>query len=126
MFDLGYTDYDTESLPRLGRDADGSFRLTDFNSVVPLVNARPTKGILKTGKHCRDRYYHLKDWYGAIKDLLNSSGFGWDAENSITTAEDYVWEKYLEVRANVYMFQRDLINPRLLRGRLSPDTVADV
>ncbi len=36
-----------------------------------------------------------------MKNLRELSGFGWDAEKSLVTAPDDVWEKYLEVRASL-------------------------
>ena len=84
-------------MSRMGRDADGTFRIKDFANIAVLVNITPTRGVLKDAKTCQDRSYHLRGWYGAIKDLEQQSGFGWDSEKSTVTAEDYTWNKYLEV-----------------------------
>lgn len=40
----------------------------------------------------------LKSCYVAMKTLMMVSGFGWDQERRMATAETGVWEDYIKVR----------------------------
>jgi len=85
----------------VGRDADGSFKIEAFRKVADQVNEKPRKGVLKDGEACRDHYYTLKRWWAAISDLEDASGFGWATDINMVVAEEYVWDRYLEVSARV-------------------------
>ncbi|KAF6170732.1 hypothetical protein GIB67_015684, partial [Kingdonia uniflora] len=43
------------------------------------------------------RHKKLRSIYMILKALLNQSGFGWDDEKQMVTAETYVWDDYLKV-----------------------------
>jgi hypothetical protein len=40
----------------------------------------------------------LKDDFKIVRKLRQQSGFGWDDELKMVTAEDSVWDAYLKVR----------------------------
>ena len=85
----------------MGRDADGSFKIEAFGKVADQVNEKPTKGVLKDREACRDHYYTLKRWWAAISDLEDASRFGWATDINMVVAEEYVWDRYIEVSARV-------------------------
>ncbi|KAF5815703.1 putative transcription regulator Homeodomain-LIKE family [Helianthus annuus] len=53
-----------------------------------------------TSNHDKDvlknRYKHLKKQYNDINALLTETGFSWDDEREMVTAEDHVWDAYIE------------------------------
>ena len=53
--------------------------------------------ILKAHPHIQSRIKKLKSNYYVVNDLLNLSGFGWDAENKCVTAPKEVWDEYMKV-----------------------------
>ena len=74
---------------------DGSFRIEQFRGIADLVN-KNAKGVPKTGKTCRGRFYHLKSWYGVLNEL-EEAGFGWDEDARMVKAEWDMWERYIAV-----------------------------
>ncbi|KAF9455299.1 hypothetical protein BDZ94DRAFT_1137985, partial [Collybia nuda] len=72
----------------------------------------------KTASSCMNRWGALKKDYREVKVILGKSGFGWDAQKNVLTAEDSVW--------------KDLIkkHPTLNRWRKNPfpcfDDMADL
>ncbi|XP_058078544.1 uncharacterized protein LOC131226842 [Magnolia sinica] len=46
-------------------------------------------------KHIFNRLRMLKKFYCAARDMLNASGFGWDADRSMVVAIDDVWDGYI-------------------------------
>ena len=53
--------------------------------------------------HIESRMKTLKTNFQIVHDMLtgpNCSGFGWDTEKKIVTAEKPVWDEYIQVRMN--------------------------
>ena len=82
---------------RTGRSSDGTYGLKHMAHVAPVVNANPTKGVLKDPFSCRERLYSLRRHWIAISDMRRQSGFGWDDSLCTVTASDDTWARYLTV-----------------------------
>ncbi|KAF8240205.1 hypothetical protein L208DRAFT_1162019, partial [Tricholoma matsutake] len=46
----------------------------------------------------KELFYQLKKEYWEVKIICDKSRFGWNAEKSLATAEDNVWEKLIELQ----------------------------
>ncbi|KAI9464861.1 hypothetical protein HD554DRAFT_2120038 [Boletus coccyginus] len=56
-------------------------------------------GAVKTTKNCSHHWAMLKANCLVVQQLVNLSGFGWDDSTKMVTAEESVWEKYLEAHS---------------------------
>ena len=52
---------------------------------------------LKNCRACKLKFVRLKKDYREVKHLLDRSGFGWDYERSLATADDNVWDPILQL-----------------------------
>lgn len=43
----------------------------------------------------KNRRKTYRRWYNNVKQMLNLSGFGWNEETRMVTAETAVWEDYI-------------------------------
>lgn len=64
---------------------------------------------MKFGSHfdkdvLKNRYRHLRRQYNDITSLLEYSGFCWDDTREMVTAEDYVWDSYIQVQNAISLF----------------------
>lgn len=80
--------------------SDNGFKPGFFSAVEKqLVVSLPNSG-LKVKPHIESRIRTLKSDWAAVHDMLqwnNTSGFGWDYENSMLDAPGPVWQAYIQV-----------------------------
>ena len=69
----------------------------DYRPIAELVNQNPHTDIPKDARSCQDRYYYLKKRWQTLQDMEDASGFGWDSDLCVVTADDRVWERYFVV-----------------------------
>ena len=43
----------------------------------------------------KNHFKSFKTWYSVMKTLVNLSGFGWDEDKKMVTAENGVWDDYI-------------------------------
>ncbi|XP_028802254.1 uncharacterized protein At2g29880-like isoform X1 [Neltuma alba] len=60
---------------------------------------------LKAHPHIQSRIKKLKTDYGVVSDLLNLSGFGWNAERKCVTAPKAVWDEYVKAHKEAAKFR---------------------
>ncbi|KAJ7636171.1 hypothetical protein B0H17DRAFT_858437, partial [Mycena rosella] len=75
-----------------------SFKLQQYNAVVPLVNAVTTHGGPKTAKSCKNKFNSLKRIFRLIQDIQKQFGFHWDNETgaNIDVASADAWSAYVK------------------------------
>lgn len=95
---------------------NGGFHQDAYKSAASKMPNPGHRGLHKTAEACKSRYStvssvifslvdmtsvthsdQMKKDYQDVKFIRERSGFGWDAERSIATATDDVWEKLFEV-----------------------------
>jgi hypothetical protein len=73
------------------------------NSWKPEVYTRVCREIQKqlgqmvTSSNVKARIKTLKSNYKAAKEVISQSGFGWDPQTNMVTADALTWKEYLEV-----------------------------
>ncbi|XP_058068765.1 uncharacterized protein At2g29880-like [Magnolia sinica] len=77
----------------LGLKSDIGFKLEAYKATIKEIHDKCE--ILLENRHISNRLRTLKRLYWAIKDMLNASGFGWDANEKMVVATDDVWEGYI-------------------------------
>ena len=88
---------------RKGKRADGGWKSEAWQAILPVVQAKVTQkspqGVpMKISKaQLSNKTTDLKQTYAAWKACFNLSGFGWNEETELFTAEDEVWESYIQV-----------------------------
>lgn len=76
-----------------GNTSENGFKETVWQSISEsFVDA------LKTGRCCQSKWSRIKGEYKEVKFLREASGFGWDEDRCVPTAEEQVWEDLLTVR----------------------------
>ena len=70
-----------------------------WNEMVKSFNS-------KFGSHydkevLKSRYKHLRQQYSDVKILLDQSGFSWDENQEMVTAEEYVWDSFTKVNRHL-------------------------
>jgi hypothetical protein len=82
--------------------AEGGFKSQSWNKLVLLVSKDGQAELEKQGltgiskAQLQSKHSELKKKYSAFQKLVENSGFGWDEENQLPTADPSVWDKYLE------------------------------
>ncbi|XP_031127707.1 uncharacterized protein At2g29880-like [Ipomoea triloba] len=79
------------------KNADTRFKGGYLYELEKMLQAKlPTLGI-KVKPHIESRVKTLKKEWTVVHDLFtnNNSGFGWDDEKKMVTAEDDVWDSYI-------------------------------
>jgi hypothetical protein len=90
--------------------AQRSFTKATFDAVVPEVKAHSKQAHLVDGSRCKNKHNMMKrDWHSWDK-LIKNSGFDWDEEKGVPTADLAVWKQWFEDTNN---------NARKFRGRNS-------
>jgi len=54
----------------------------------------------------KSKFSELKKKYNVFNKLKNLSGFGWDDEKQIPTADDATWEAYIEIHSEAKAFRK--------------------
>ncbi|GFY91640.1 hypothetical protein Acr_08g0000360 [Actinidia rufa] len=75
-----------------GNKIGHAFITQAWNEIVKSFNS-------KFGSHydkevLKSRYKHLRQQYSDVKILLDQSGFSWDENQEMVTAEEYVWDSF--------------------------------
>ena len=83
-----------------GQKIGGSFTKSALVSVAYLM--REKFGLACHSDHIKNRMKTLKKNYSAAKEILNSSGFGFNYETQRIEAVSGVWESYVKVRNKHY------------------------
>ena len=87
----------------LGRKGDGGFRREAWSAIERRFN---TELKLNLGKeNFRNKLKTWKTGYRIMKDLRNTSGFGWNEVTQCVDAEDSVWDELLKVMSSSKFFQ---------------------
>ena len=80
--------------------ADNGFRPGYLLTLESMMNQKAPGCGLRGIPHIQSRIKTLKQSWQIVYDMLygsNTSGFGWDPERKVVTAETTVWEEYLKV-----------------------------
>ncbi|KAB2611010.1 hypothetical protein D8674_019042 [Pyrus ussuriensis x Pyrus communis] len=80
---------------RLGNKGDGGWNTAAYNSVAFILSAQ--FDIHVTANNIQN---HVKSWkklYAIVSDILNQSGYSWDATKKMISADkDHVWQEYVK------------------------------
>ena len=88
---------------RKGKRADGGWKSEAWQAILPVVQAQVTQQnslgvrVRLTKAQLSNKTTDLKQTYAAWKGCFNLSGFGWDEETELFTADDEVWESYIQI-----------------------------
>ncbi|XP_058084107.1 uncharacterized protein LOC131231819 [Magnolia sinica] len=77
----------------LSRKSDVSFKPEAYKATIAEISVRC--GVHLENKHISNRLRTFKKFYWAVKDMLNTSGFGWNPVVKMVIATDDVWEAYI-------------------------------
>ncbi|KAI9119967.1 hypothetical protein K1719_008936 [Acacia pycnantha] len=80
--------------------ADNGFKSGYANALQTMMEAKLPGCGIKATPHITSRLKTLKRLWQTAYDIIygpNTSGFGWDLETKLVTADDDVWEEYLKV-----------------------------
>ncbi|KAJ8768155.1 hypothetical protein K2173_021095 [Erythroxylum novogranatense] len=80
-------------------NADTGFKAGYLNELERMVATKLPNSNLKARPHIESRIKTLKEEWSIIYDMVkkDTSGFGWDSERKMVTAEDHVWNSYLSI-----------------------------
>ncbi|XP_077210292.1 uncharacterized protein LOC143845761 [Tasmannia lanceolata] len=86
-----------------GNKNDQGFTRQGWMNLVTKFNQ--STGLQFDKDKLKNRYKSLKREYGAIKLLRNHSGFGWDEQRQMVTADGPVWEDYCKAHPDASKFR---------------------
>lgn len=75
-----------------GKAGDGGFKSSVWTAI-----SQGLEDPLKNERVCRTRWDKIKADYKIVKFIRELSGFGWDEEKHLATAEQDVWESFQKV-----------------------------
>ncbi|KAG6826692.1 hypothetical protein H0H87_006689 [Tephrocybe sp. NHM501043] len=89
--------------------SNGNFHTSAWTSAEALLvgTEAHSGGTKKTASSCQTCWNTLKKEYKEVKQLKEHSGFGWDDEKGLVTAEDDVWERYLEAHPDLKKWRKN-------------------
>ncbi|XVF65853.1 hypothetical protein PTKIN_Ptkin09bG0284400 [Pterospermum kingtungense] len=79
-------------------NADTGFKAGYLLELERMLGKKIPNANIKGKPHIESRIKTLKKDWAIVYDMVNgdhTSGFGWDSERNMVTAEDSVWESYL-------------------------------
>ncbi|KAI9122775.1 hypothetical protein K1719_005664 [Acacia pycnantha] len=79
--------------------ADNGFKSGYANALQTMMEAKLPGCGIKATPHITSRLKTLKRLWQTTYDIIygpNTSGFGWDPETKLVTADDNVWEEYMK------------------------------
>nr|GMC80059.1 uncharacterized protein At2g29880-like isoform X2 [Ipomoea batatas] len=90
------------------KNADTGFKGEFLNELERMLKAKLPTTNIKAKPHIESRIRTLKKDWSIVHDLFtsNNSGFGWDEERKMVTAEDYVWDSYINTYKQAAQFRR--------------------
>ncbi|XP_077226070.1 uncharacterized protein At2g29880-like [Tasmannia lanceolata] len=88
-----------------GNNNSQGFSKQAWTHMTRLFNSK--FGVQFSKDHLKNRHKTLKRLYNDVKLLLDQSGFGWDEQREMITADDVVWNNYIEAHpdATKYRFR---------------------
>jgi Myb/SANT-like DNA-binding domain len=97
---------ETESLVEQLKQAKDEGQTSDngFKKTVWVSIANSFEDVLKTDRACETKWARMKKDYKEVKFLREASGFGWDKDRCVPTAEPEVWEDMQKVGGIVICF----------------------
>ncbi|KAJ7160565.1 hypothetical protein C8R43DRAFT_835287, partial [Mycena crocata] len=78
---------------KLGRQAESGWASESYTKVAIALKL---VGVVRDNRQIKSCWTRIKGLYKIFKSILLLSGFGWDVDNHCVTAEDEVWDAYLE------------------------------
>lgn len=89
-----------------GNRVGQTFITSAWNEMVTAFNAKfcsqHSKDVLK------NRYKHLRRLYNDIKFLLEQNGFSWDTSRDMVTADDGIWNTYIQACHILFLLRYQL------------------
>lgn len=85
-----------------GNKTSRNFTYEAWCEIVALFCAK--FGSHYTKDALKDRYKYLKTQYNDLKVLIKQPGFAWDGKKEMVTAKDEVWNSYIKVNCNLYIW----------------------
>jgi len=87
--------------------SNGNWHKSAWTAAEPKLSGTEAQsgGGPKTTDSCKNRWGALKKEYREVKIIRDKSGFGWNVEKSLATAEDSVWEKLFEAHPQFRKWQ---------------------
>lgn len=73
-----------------GKSIPGGFTTEGWNEITKQMKKQFGNDFDKS--KLKNRFKSYKKWYSGMKTLLNLSGFGWDEDKKMVTAETAVWD----------------------------------
>ncbi|KIJ33469.1 hypothetical protein M422DRAFT_264574 [Sphaerobolus stellatus SS14] len=80
-----------EEQKKLGLQSESGWKGTVWTTVAGVINKEHSSDVPKGSDQCKSRFGRLKEEYKVVKELLGTSGFGWDEGKGVVTAEETVW-----------------------------------
>ncbi|CAD6888581.1 unnamed protein product, partial [Tilletia caries] len=75
-----------------GKASGGGFKPELWVRVLEEIEPLHEKGRKKALADVKNHYRNLKAQYKEVKELVDMSGFGWDEDKGVATADDAVWD----------------------------------
>ncbi|XP_038691441.1 L10-interacting MYB domain-containing protein-like isoform X2 [Tripterygium wilfordii] len=88
-----FVDIMVEQVSR-GNMKSGVFHNKIWSSILVEMNTKTARNYQM--KQIKAKFHRLRMKHRAFSDLLNHTGFGWDAATNTVTADEEVWENYLK------------------------------
>lgn len=85
--------------------ADNGFKIGFVTNLEQALNVSLPDSKILAKPHIESRLKTLKRDWQTVYDMLhgnNTSGFGYDSSNKCVTAEESVWEAYLQVHITMF------------------------
>ncbi|XP_077253269.1 uncharacterized protein LOC143892475 [Tasmannia lanceolata] len=94
---------------QLGKKGDhGTFRPEVWDLIVKELNISCNRNDIKVD-YCKNRLKTLKKHYGAVKDMLQLSGFSWDSVRKMVMADRHIWDEYLKAHPEAKFYRRNSV-----------------
>ncbi|CAD6933524.1 unnamed protein product [Tilletia laevis] len=118
-----------------GKASGGGFKPELWVRVLEEIEPLHEKGRKKALADVKNHYRNLKAQYKEVKELVDMSGFGWDEDKGVATADDAVWDDLVKRRPELkkwrhksfpFYTQLDSLNSKsTATGALSRDVGAE-
>ncbi|XVF77993.1 hypothetical protein PTKIN_Ptkin14bG0092600 [Pterospermum kingtungense] len=89
-------------------NADTGFKAGYLNELERMLTRKLPNANIKAKPHIESRIRTLKKDWAIVYDMVkgdNTSGFGWDSQRNMVTAEESVWESYLSSHKDAAPFR---------------------
>ncbi|CAI0420310.1 unnamed protein product [Linum tenue] len=84
-------------LTERGLITNGNCKNGVFREIQRMMEKKVPDCGLKSKPTIQNRYKKLKHWYHSTVLMRNQSGFGWDVQKECVSADNAVWDVFLEV-----------------------------